>query len=135
MVGGRAWVCKGEFERVCGEGGGTADLRAQRGLGVPPSPTSPSSPPSSFLTFRSVKQQSTSALANFFAACPDNAFQRVMPGMEPFSLTQRMGAILRNGMKLMGVGFCASAMGGCRVQGACWGKGEQGVQGVERSLC
>lgn len=66
--------------------------------------------PAPTLSF-AVKQRSTSALANFFAACPDNAFQRVLPGMEPFTLTQRMGAILRNGMKLMGVGFCASAMG------------------------
>ncbi|EFJ52087.1 hypothetical protein VOLCADRAFT_79235 [Volvox carteri f. nagariensis] len=54
---------------------------------------------------------SSNAVANFFARCPDNAFQKVPPGMEPFTLTQRIGAILRNGSKLLGVGFCASMIG------------------------
>lgn len=60
---------------------------------------------------RSRKATSSNALINFFASCPDNAFQRVPPGMEPFSLLQRVGAILRNGTKLLGVGFCASLLG------------------------
>ncbi|GLI69134.1 hypothetical protein VaNZ11_013689 [Volvox africanus] len=51
------------------------------------------------------------AVANFFARCPDNAFQKVPPGMEPFTLAQRLGAILRNGSKLLCVGFCASMIG------------------------
>ncbi|KXZ56878.1 hypothetical protein GPECTOR_1g792 [Gonium pectorale] len=54
---------------------------------------------------------SSNAVANFFARCPDNAFQKVPPGMEPFTLGQRVGAILRNGSKLLGVGFCASMIG------------------------
>eukprot|EP00195_Chlamydomonas_chlamydogama_P009501 CAMPEP_0202893172 /NCGR_PEP_ID=MMETSP1392-20130828/2802_1 /ASSEMBLY_ACC=CAM_ASM_000868 /TAXON_ID=225041 /ORGANISM="Chlamydomonas chlamydogama, Strain SAG 11-48b" /LENGTH=369 /DNA_ID=CAMNT_0049577409 /DNA_START=196 /DNA_END=1306 /DNA_ORIENTATION=- len=57
------------------------------------------------------KVKSSNALLNFFARCPDNAFQRVQPGMEPFSLVQRVGAIIRNGAKLLGVGFCASMLG------------------------
>lgn len=51
------------------------------------------------------------AVSNFFARCPDNAFQKVPPGMEPFSFLQRIGAIIRNGTKLLGVGFCASMIG------------------------
>lgn len=53
----------------------------------------------------------TNALAAFFANCPDNAFQKVPAGMEPFTLVQRGKAILRNGGKLLGVGFCASMLG------------------------
>lgn len=58
------------------------------------------------------KQVSSNKIMDFFARCPDNAFQRVQPGMEPFSLGQRFGAIARNGSKLLGVGFCASMLGG-----------------------
>lgn len=53
----------------------------------------------------------SNAVANFLARCPDNAFQKVPPGMEPFTGLQRLGAILRNGAKLLGVGFCASMIG------------------------
>ena len=56
-------------------------------------------------------KQSSNALLNFFESCPDNAFQRVQPGMPAFSVGQRFGAILRNGLKLFAVGFCASMLG------------------------
>eukprot|EP00887_Chlorella_sp_A99_P003358 scaffold26.g3358.t1 len=51
------------------------------------------------------------ALAGLFAGCPDNAFQKVQPGMAPFSLGQRFGAVVRNGLKLFGVGLFASLLG------------------------
>lgn len=57
------------------------------------------------------KPATTNALMAFLARCPDNAFQKVQPGMEPFTGAQRVGAILRNGAKLLGVGFCASLLG------------------------
>lgn len=60
-----------------------------------------------------VKAKNTNPLMAFFASCPDNAFQRVPSGMEPFTLGQRFGAILRNGGKLLGVGFGASMLGKC----------------------
>lgn len=43
-----------------------------------------------------------------FAGCPDNAFQKVQPGMPSFTLMQRLGAPIRNGLKLMCVGMGAS---------------------------
>ncbi len=60
---------------------------------------------------RRARKRTNNALLNFFASCPDNAFQRVQPGMAAFSVGQRVGAIIRNGMKLLGVGFCASMLG------------------------
>lgn len=51
------------------------------------------------------------ALSGLFAGCPDNAFQKVQPGMPAFSFVQRVGAVVRNGMKLAGVGFFASLLG------------------------
>lgn len=50
-------------------------------------------------------------LLSAFAGCPDNAFQKVQPGMAPFSLGQRFGAVIRNGLKLFGVGLTASCVG------------------------
>lgn len=50
-------------------------------------------------------------LAGFFAGCPENSFQRVQPGYKPFTPLQRSGAVLRNGAKLLGVGFGASLIG------------------------
>lgn len=67
--------------------------------------------PAPTLSFAPRTKASSNALMNFFASCPDNAFQRVPPGMSPFSLGQRIGAILRNGGKLLTVGFCASMLG------------------------
>ena len=59
----------------------------------------------------SPKTKTNNAVMRFFSNCPDNAFQKVQAGMDPFSLGQRFGAILRNGSKLMVVGFCASMLG------------------------
>ena len=50
-------------------------------------------------------------LAGFFANCPENAFQRVPQGYKPFTPLQRSGAVIRNGAKLLGVGFGASLIG------------------------
>lgn len=47
----------------------------------------------------------------FMASCPENAFQRVPPGYSPFTVGQRAGAVLRNGSKLLAVGFGASLFG------------------------
>eukprot|EP00983_Pelagomonas_calceolata_P097431 1158246-Pelagomonas_calceolata.AAC.7 len=58
------------------------------------------------------KKVSSNKILDFFANCPDNAFQKVRPGTDPFSLGQRFGAIARNGLKLLGVGFFASLLGG-----------------------
>lgn len=50
-------------------------------------------------------------LGRLFAGVPDNAFQCVQPGMTPFTVGQRIAAPIRNGLKLFGVGFCASLIG------------------------
>ena len=63
------------------------------------------------VTLCSPKKQTSNALMNYLSRCPDNAFQVVQSGMEPFTLVQRIGAIVRNGTKLLGVGFCASMIG------------------------
>lgn len=52
-----------------------------------------------------------SSLNNVFKGCPDNAFQKVPPGYQPFTFGQRCGAVVRNGAKLFGVGFFASLLG------------------------
>jgi len=46
-------------------------------------------------------------LGRLFAGCPDNAFQKVQPGQPGFSVVQRVGAPVRNGLKLFGVGLGA----------------------------
>ena len=56
---------------------------------------------------RRAKSTATNAVQRYFASCPDNAFQRVPPGMDAFTMGQRIGAILRNGSKLVAVGFGA----------------------------
>lgn len=50
------------------------------------------------------------AIANFFYNCPDNTFQIAMAGRS-FSLLQRIGAFVRNGIKLLAVGTTASLIG------------------------
>ncbi len=56
----------------------------------------------------SVKQN---GVQRFFAACPENAFQKVQGGQAPFTVAQRFGAVARNGTKLLVVGFSASMIG------------------------
>jgi hypothetical protein len=51
--------------------------------------------------------------ARMFAGCPDNAFQKVQPGMPAFTFMQRLGAPVRNGLKLACVGFSASMISVC----------------------
>ena len=51
------------------------------------------------------------AFAAFWAACPENAFQRTVPGSPPISAIQRFGAVARCGFKLLVVGFLASLTG------------------------
>lgn len=55
--------------------------------------------PAPTLSYAARSAKGGNAIGSFFANCPDNAFQKVPPGMEPFSFMQRMGAILRNGSK------------------------------------
>jgi hypothetical protein len=64
-------------------------------------------------TFSTTRQAAAApnVFARMFAGCPDNAFQKVQPGYPAFNLAQRGGAVVRNGMKLFGVGFCASLLG------------------------
>ncbi len=64
----------------------------------------------------SQKSKASHSLLSLFAGCPDNAFQKVQTGMDSFSIVQRLGAIVRNGMKLFGVGFCASMLGEKKCQ-------------------
>jgi hypothetical protein len=54
---------------------------------------------------------SAGLFSRMFAGCPDNAFQKVQPGMQPFTLMQRVGAPIRNGLKLAAVGLIASFIG------------------------
>lgn len=58
-----------------------------------------------------VHERSNSALAKFLDACPGNAFQRVPPGAEAYSLLQRSGAILKKGITLFGTGVVSSLIG------------------------
>ena len=67
--------------------------------------------PSPVLVRRPKSAAKAGALASFLAGCPENAFQRVPPGYAPFSPAQRAGAVVRNGAKLLGVGFGASLVG------------------------
>lgn len=65
-------------------------------------------PTLSFAPKLAVKRNAVSA---FLASCPENAFQKVPTGYKPFTVAQRGGAVLRNGAKLLGVGFGASLLG------------------------
>eukprot|EP00803_Ostreobium_quekettii_P007797 evm.model.scf_481.3 EVM.evm.TU.scf_481.3 scf_481:28535-34166(-) len=69
--------------------------------------------PAPTLRYRSVAPVATKsgAFGRWWSSLPDNAFQVVQPGMVPFSLGQRFGAILRNGSKLFGVGLVCSFAG------------------------
>lgn len=62
-------------------------------------------------THRPAKTVQLNAMQRFFATCPENCFQKVPFGYAPFTMAQRLGAIARNGTKLLGVGFFASLTG------------------------
>ena len=47
----------------------------------------------------------------FLEGCPDNAFQRVVPGGKDFTLTERSFSILKAAPKLFIIGFFAMAVG------------------------
>ncbi|XP_065867246.1 protein RETICULATA-RELATED 4, chloroplastic-like [Euphorbia lathyris] len=49
-------------------------------------------------------------IAKYFYSCPDNAFQIAIAGTS-YSLLQRIGAIVRNGAKLLAVGTASSLVG------------------------
>ncbi|WCJ36874.1 hypothetical protein M5689_018046 [Euphorbia peplus] len=49
-------------------------------------------------------------IAKYFYSCPDNAFQIAIGGAS-YSLLQRIGAIVRNGAKLLAVGTASSLVG------------------------
>ncbi|KAJ7959736.1 protein RETICULATA-RELATED 4, chloroplastic-like [Quillaja saponaria] len=66
-----------------------------------PAPTVPLRPPLAI---------SAGPIAKFFHNCPDNAFQVALAGT-PYSLLQRIGAIVRNGAKLFAVGTGSSLVG------------------------
>eukprot|EP01024_Parvocaulis_polyphysoides_P019945 TRINITY_DN19137_c0_g1_i2.p3 TRINITY_DN19137_c0_g1~~TRINITY_DN19137_c0_g1_i2.p3 ORF type:complete len:210 (-),score=20.83 TRINITY_DN19137_c0_g1_i2:404-1033(-) len=55
--------------------------------------------------------QPSNKLMRIFNGCPDNAFQMVAPGAARYTLLQRSGAVVRNGIKLLGVGFFSSLLG------------------------
>ncbi|KAK9809869.1 hypothetical protein WJX72_000680 [[Myrmecia] bisecta] len=67
--------------------------------------------PAPTLSYSPKEDKEQNTLAAFFASCPDNAFQTVPPGYQPFTLAQRAGATVRNGAKLLAVGFTASLLG------------------------
>ncbi|KAK9848846.1 hypothetical protein WJX84_001462 [Apatococcus fuscideae] len=67
--------------------------------------------PAPTIAFRPTGDGSKNAVMSFFDSCPDNAFQRVPEGHAPYSIAQRGGAVARNGLKLLAVGFAASLLG------------------------
>ncbi|EIE26551.1 hypothetical protein COCSUDRAFT_46136 [Coccomyxa subellipsoidea C-169] len=67
--------------------------------------------PAPTLSFKSKSAVQKSGILGFLASCPENAFQRVQPGYTPFTVGQRAGAVVRNGSKLLAVGFGASLFG------------------------
>ncbi|CAL8466859.1 g6395 [Coccomyxa elongata] len=67
--------------------------------------------PAPTLSFKPKSVAKSSGIMAFMASCPENAFQRVPPGYSPFTVGQRAGAVLRNGSKLLAVGFGASLFG------------------------
>ncbi|BFG30008.1 hypothetical protein CerSpe_162820 [Prunus speciosa] len=50
------------------------------------------------------------AITKFFHGCPDNAFQIALSGTS-YSLLQRIGGVVRNGVKLFAVGTASSLVG------------------------
>lgn len=65
--------------------------------------------PAPTVSLRPISKQA-GAIAKFFHGCPDNAFQIALRGTS-YTLLQRIGAIVRNGAKLLVVGTSASLIG------------------------
>eukprot|EP00245_Coleochaete_scutata_P007772 TRINITY_DN23532_c0_g1_i1.p1 TRINITY_DN23532_c0_g1~~TRINITY_DN23532_c0_g1_i1.p1 ORF type:complete len:430 (+),score=77.22 TRINITY_DN23532_c0_g1_i1:195-1484(+) len=72
--------------------------------------------PAPTVALRPGMSKQANALARFFYSCPDNAFQVALRGSS-FTMLQRVGAIVRNGGKLFGVGTCASLVGTAATNG------------------
>ncbi|OMO69721.1 hypothetical protein CCACVL1_19311 [Corchorus capsularis] len=66
--------------------------------------------PAPTVSLRTPLAVSAGPISKFFHSCPDNAFQVAFAGTS-YSLIQRIGAIVRNGAKLFGVGSSASLVG------------------------
>ncbi|OMP00827.1 hypothetical protein COLO4_12339 [Corchorus olitorius] len=66
--------------------------------------------PAPTVSLRTPLAVSAGPISKFFHSCPDNAFQVAFAGTS-YSLLQRIGAIVRNGAKLFGVGSSASLVG------------------------
>jgi len=54
---------------------------------------------------------SSSSLVQFLSKCPDNAFQQLLAGQKPFSMLQRLGAIVKPMPQLFLVGLFSAAGG------------------------
>lgn len=68
-------------------------------------------PAPTFVPGTSAAKAKGGLFSSIFAGCPENAFQLVPSGYAPFTFTQRIGAVVRNGLKLATVGFAASLLG------------------------
>ncbi|CAI5485889.1 unnamed protein product [Closterium sp. Naga37s-1] len=66
--------------------------------------------PAPTVALRAPLASNAGKFALFLSKCPDNAFQVALRGTS-YSLLQRVGAIVRNGAKLLGVGTVASLFG------------------------
>ncbi|KAL0291428.1 UNVERIFIED_CONTAM: protein RETICULATA-RELATED 4, chloroplastic [Sesamum calycinum] len=66
--------------------------------------------PAPTVSLRPAVAVTAGGLNKLFYGCPDNAFQVALAGTS-YSLLQRVGAIVRNGAKLFGVGTSASLIG------------------------
>ncbi|KAI5061180.1 hypothetical protein GOP47_0023685 [Adiantum capillus-veneris] len=65
--------------------------------------------PAPTVSLRPISKQA-GTIAKFFHGCPDNAFQVALRGTS-YTVLQRIGAIVRNGAKLLVVGTSASLVG------------------------
>lgn len=66
--------------------------------------------PAPTVALRSPISKQAGSIARFFHGCPDNAFQIALRGTS-YTILQRIGAIVRNGAKLVVVGTSASLIG------------------------
>ncbi|GMH37960.1 hypothetical protein BSKO_05844 [Bryopsis sp. KO-2023] len=73
--------------------------------------------PAPTLSFAGTAGKAAARGPKWLSNIPENAFQMVQPGMQPFTLLQRSFSILRNGAKLLGVGIICSAIGVAATNG------------------